>query len=312
MDALSTFLQQTQHLSDTKYYGLKVKGAWSYSITNRDAIYFYLVQSGSFNMKIGDVSQKIHAGDIVMIPNADTHICHAQYHHGNNAKPLDKTLFNYDQGTIEFTQDIISSAQLILVECQYDKDLLQPLLSALPAIVPEHEQMHESRFKALDGAIGFLSLESKYERLGKLAMINLWASIMMIECLRTYIESLPDTAKNWLVAIRDPYLSKALTVMHDRPSYSWTTLKLAKKAGMSRSGFTHRFKNIVGVPPMSYLFEYRLRIAARHLRLQQNNIGQIGELVGYASNSTFSQAFKRFYGMSPREYRQQYQDAMIN
>ncbi|MDE4456065.1 AraC family transcriptional regulator [Psychrobacter sp. DAB_AL62B] len=310
MDALSTLLQQTQHLSETKYYGLKVTGDWAYSITNSDTIYFYLVQSGSFNMKIGDVSQRIHKGDIVMVPNANKHVCYAQNHHGNNAKPLDKTLFNYDQGTIECTQGITLNAQLILVECQYDKDLLGPLLSALPVILPEHEHMHESRFRSLDRAVGFLRLESEYERLGKLAMINLWASIVMVECLRTYIESLPNTTKSWLVAIKDPYLSKALTFMHDKPNYSWTTHQLAREAGMSRSSFTQRFKDTVGVPPMTYLIEYRLRIAARHLRLQQNSIGQISELIGYASNSTFSQAFKRLYGMSPREYRQQHRVAI--
>ncbi len=77
---------------------------------------------------------------------------------------------------------------------------------------------------------------------------------------------------------------------------------------MSRSGFTQRFKDIVGVPPLTYLTDYRLRLGARHLRLQQSSIAQIGEMVGYSSNSTFSQAFKRVYDMSPSEYRKQQQD----
>ena len=80
---------------------------------------------------------------------------------------------------------------------------------------------------------------------------------------------------------------------------------------MSRSSFAQRFKDTVGMPPLTYLIDYRLRLAARYLRLQQNSIGRISELVGYASDSTFSQAFKRVYGVSPKAYRQQYQQENI-
>ena len=42
----------------------------------------------------------------------------------------------------------------------------------------------------------------------------------------------------------------------------WTISKLAEVAGMSRSSFTERFKQVVGVPPLTYLIDYRLRLAA--------------------------------------------------
>ena len=308
MDALSMLLQKTQHLSETKYFNLKISGEWSYSMTSSDAIYFYLVQSGSFYISIEGVLRQVRKGDIFMIPNTYEHVCHAIGHHGQDAKPLDKTLFKHNQGLVNLTDVRCAlEVQLMVIECQYDKELLQPLLSALPAIIPEHGDMHESRFRGLDVAIDFITLESQYNRLGKLTMINFWATILMVECLRTYIERLSDASDNWLVAMRDPYLSKALAMMHDSLDYNWTTQKLAKECGMSRSSFTQRFKETVGVPPLTYLSDYRLRVAARHLRLQQNSIGQIGELVGYGSNSTFSQAFKREYGMSPKTYREQHQ-----
>ncbi len=312
MDALSTLLQQTQHLNKTRYTCLKLSGNWAYSITSSDEIYFYLVKFGSFHIEVEGLSRQVLAGDIVMIPNANSHVCYAQDHHGNDAKPLDADLLNDHQGPLEFADDSTLNAQLILVECQYDRDLLHPLLSALPAILPGQEDMHESRFKALDEAIGFITLESQYKRLGKLAMINLWASIVMVECLRTYIEGLSEKTESWLAAMNDPYLSKTLAILHDTPDYKWTTHELAEKVGMSRSSFTQRFKNIVGVPPLTYLTKYRLHLAARQLRLQRNSISQISVLVGYTSNSTFSQAFKRAYGISPITYRQQHQDAVSN
>ncbi len=228
MDALSTLLQQTQHLTETRYFSLKAAGDWSYSITSRDVIYFYLVQSSSFCINVGGVSRIAHTGDIIMVSNADKHICHALNHHGSNAQPLDTNLSDYDQGTIDLTESRLLDVQLILVECQYDKDLLRPLISALPSILPEHQDMDEGRFKALKRAVNFMAIESEFDRLGKLAMINLGSSILMIECLRTYIESLPETKDNWLTVMIDPQLSKALAVMHKAPNVSWTTHNLAK------------------------------------------------------------------------------------
>lgn len=304
MDALSTLLNQSHYLRKTRYYGLKVSGDWAYSVVNKDTVYFYLVQSGGFCIDTKGLSRQAYAGDIVMIPNAQRHVCHALGHHGNNAKPLGGTVSTCDQGTIDLTENSTLNAQFILVECRYDKEIIQPLLSVLPAILPEHVDRSESRCEVLNSAVSMLTLESKSRRLGRLALINLWASIMMTECLRTYIESLPETTDNWLVAMVDPHLSKVLVKMHGAPSRKWTTYNLAKEAGMSRSSFTQHFKRIIGMPPLTYLSDYRLRIAARHLRLKQYNIGQIGALVGYASNSTFSQAFKRAYGMSPKAYRQ--------
>ncbi len=309
MDALSTLLQQTQHLTETRYFSLKTSGDWAYSITNtKDVVYFYLVQSSSLCINVKGVSRIAHAGDIIMVSNAERHVCHALNHHGSNAQPLNTNLSDYDQGTIDLTENSLLNVQLILIECQYDKDLLQPLISALPPILPEHQDMNAGRFQALEKAVNFMVIESKFDRLGKLAMINLWASIVMIECLRTYIENLSEATDNWLTVMIDPHLSKALAAMHKEPDVSWTTHNLAKEAGMSRSSFTQRFKNVVGVPPLTYLTDYRLRLAARHLRLQQSSIAQIGEMVGYSSNSTFSQAFKRVYEMSPSEYRQQQQN----
>ncbi|WP_333614723.1 AraC family transcriptional regulator [Psychrobacter sp.] len=46
--------------------------------------------------------------------------------------------------------------------------------------------------------------------------------------------------------------------------------------------------------------------------MQQNSISRISGLVGYASDSTFSQAFKRVYGISPKAYRQQYQQQTLS
>ena len=310
MDALSMLLQNV-HLFETKYYRLNGVGNWSYSITRQDTILFYLVMSGGFCIDVGNGPRETRVGDMIMIPSSHQHVSYALNYHGDEAQALDELLINCKEHTLDVKGDGDSESSLILIECKYDKAMIRPLLSMLPAILPEINDDSDGRFEVIDVEIRLLTLEAERERMGKAAVINHWASIMMIECLRVYIESLPEATDNWLIAMKDPFLTKALVAMHESPDQSWTIHKLAEVAGMSRSSFAQRFKEVVGIPPLTYLLDYRLRLAARYLRLQQNSISRISELVGYASDSTFSQAFKRVYGVSPKAYRQQYQQQKL-
>lgn len=311
MDALSVLLQNV-HLFETKYYRLNVTGNWSYSLTRQDTILFYLVMSGGFCIDVGNGPRETRAGDMIMIPSAHQHVSYALNYHSDEAQPLDELLTSCKEHTLDLKGDGDSEASLILIECKYDKAMIRPLLSVLPPILPEVNDEDDGRFEVIDVEIRLLTLEAEHERMGKTAVINHWASIMMIECLRVYIESLPEATENWLKAMKDPFLTKALVAMHEMPSENWTINKLAEVAGMSRSSFAQRFKEVVGIPPLTYLMDYRLRLAARYLRLQQNSISRISGLVGYASDSTFSQAFKRVYGISPKAYRQQYQQQTLS
>ncbi|MGP4906048.1 AraC family transcriptional regulator [Psychrobacter faecalis] len=311
MDALSVLLQNV-HLFETKYYRLNVTGNWSYSLARQDTILFYLVMSGGFCIDVGNGPRETRAGDMIMIPSAHQHVSYALNYYSDEAQPLDELLTSCKDHTLDLKGDGDFEASLILIECKYDKAMIRPLLSVLPSILPEVNDEDDGRFEVIDVEIRLLTLEAEHERMGKTAVINHWASIMMIECLRVYIESLPEATENWLKAMKDPFLTKALVAMHEMPSENWTINKLAEVAGMSRSSFAQRFKEVVGIPPLTYLMDYRLRLAARYLRLQQNSISRISGLVGYASDSTFSQAFKRVYGISPKAYRQQYQQQTLS
>ncbi len=313
MDALSVLLQNV-NLLETKYYRLNGAGNWSYSIDKKDTILFYLVLSGGFCIDVGEEVRQTNAGDILMISDASQHISYALGYNGYNgddAKPLDQVLAANQDRVVQLGSKGDMNACLILIECQYDKEMIRPLLSVLPTLLPELSEKSDGRFGVVDVEVKLLTLESEKERMGRTAVINHWASIMMIECLRTYVESMPEATDNWLKALKDPYLAKAIVAMHYEPNKAWTINKLAEVAGMSRSSFAQRFKDVVGMPPLTYLIDYRLRLAARYLRLQQNSISRISELVGYASDSTFSQAFKRVYGVSPKAYRQMHQKKLI-
>ncbi len=73
---------------------------------------------------------------------------------------------------------------------------------------------------------------------------------------------------------------------------------------MSRTTFAERFRTVAGVAPLAYLTNWRMRLAERALREEARQpVASIATTVGYASESSFSNAFKRETGASPREFR---------
>jgi AraC-like DNA-binding protein len=72
---------------------------------------------------------------------------------------------------------------------------------------------------------------------------------------------------------------------------------------MSRSAFTDRFTALVGQPPMQYLAQWRMQIAAGRLATGKAKVAAIAEEVGYESEEAFSRAFKRLMGVSPGAWR---------
>jgi len=91
--------------------------------------------------------------------------------------------------------------------------------------------------------------------------------------------------------------------MHGDPGRDWSVPELAECARLSRSAFAERFGHVLGQPPLSYLTEHRMRLAAWKLAHTRLSIAQIADQVGYRSETAFSQAFKRHHGEPPSKMR---------
>jgi AraC-like DNA-binding protein len=107
----------------------------------------------------------------------------------------------------------------------------------------------------------------------------------------------------WLRALGDPRIAPALRLMHGDPARAWHLDELAQACAMSRTTFAFHFRTIVGVAPLTYLTEWRMRLAERALREENSPIAVIGQALGYSSESAFSTAFRRVTGNSPKAYR---------
>jgi len=91
--------------------------------------------------------------------------------------------------------------------------------------------------------------------------------------------------------------------MHGDPARSWQLNELAKAVAMSRTTFAVHFRTVAGIAPLTYLAEWRMRLAQRALRDEETSVAALARSLGYGSESAFSNAFKRIVGRSPKAYR---------
>ena len=125
---------------------------------------------------------------------------------------------------------------------------------------------------------------------------------LLLLCCREYPEQLPENARNLkLMQKIQGHIEKHMT-------QRITLEDLAAQFHMSQSYLSHLFKDITGNSVIGYLTAYRLLMAKRYLAETDWEIGRIVEECGFSDNSNFSRTFKKTTGLSPSEFRKQYQN----
>lgn len=169
-------------------------------------------------------------------------------------------------------------------------DALPPLLSLAP--------------DSLDSPLTpLLTTEIVRDEPGQEVVLDRLLDLLVIAALRAWFARPDAAAPAWYRALADPVVGPVLRLVQDRPAHPWTVAALAARAGVSRAALARRFTALVGEPPMAYLTGWRLALAADRLRDSDDTLAAIARQVGYGSAFALSSAFKRFYGISPREHR---------
>ncbi|MCP2330986.1 AraC-type DNA-binding protein [Actinoalloteichus cyanogriseus DSM 43889] len=138
---------------------------------------------------------------------------------------------------------------------------------------------------------------------GHQVVLDRLLDLLLVSTLRAWFDSHPDQAPHWYRAAADPVVGRALRLLHENPAAPWTVATLAHACGLSRAAFARRFTAGVGEPPMRYLAEWRVCLAADLLRETESTVATIARRVGYADAFALSVAFTRLRGCSPTAYR---------
>lgn len=144
---------------------------------------------------------------------------------------------------------------------------------------------------------------------GQEAVLDRLLDLLLIAGLRSWFARPDGDAPGWYRALGDPVVGRAIRLLQSNPAHPWTVASLAAEAGISRAALARRFNELVGEPPMAFLTEWRLALAADLLREPGTTIGSVAHQVGYGSPFALSSAFKRVRGVSPQAYRAAARDA---
>ncbi len=175
--------------------------------------------------------------------------------------------------------------------CRFAAPASNLLVSLLP------EMIHVSGHDRLMALVPIIHEETRANRPGRELILERLLEVLLIEALRS--GPAMDMPPGLLRGLSDPQLAAALQRIHSDAGGEISVTRLAKHAGMSRSGFFEKFRKEIGRAPMEYVTDWRMAIAKTLLRQGRLTNTEIALRVGYGSASAFGMAFVRHEGLSP-------------
>lgn len=183
----------------------------------------------------------------------------------------------------------------------FDQTNSKPLTALLPSLI--HLKADEAQATPLRQTLQLLASEAAHPDFGSPLVLRRLADILLIQAMRVHIASGGGGETGWLRALADRQIGAALESMHKNIGQGWTVAALAAAAGMSRSAFAARFKELLGEAPLEYLTRWRIYQAAMLLREGEQSLVDIAHSIGYDASGAFHKAFKRIMGATPGDYR---------
>ena len=264
---------------------------------------FHYVLDGRMQVRLGQEAPRTAGpGEIIVLSHNDPHLLGSDVNiPPMDARPLMRKAKENELARIDFGAGRDVRNRFV---CGFLATTMRhhPLLAALPALLVADVRGRPCAEWA-EASFRYAAQEHAARREGSQEILARLSEMLFVEAVRGHIAALPGDATGWLVALRDPSLSRALGALQLKPAHPWTAEELAREASLSRSAFAERFTGTVGLPPMSYLTRWRMLLAGQRLRESSDTIGQIAATVGYESESTFSRAFTREMGVAPGAWR---------
>ena len=319
MDALSDVLRVAR-LSGGLFLRAAFSGPWCVSTRilptdcapwlREDArliVYHYVLEGGFRSRAPSGAEYEFQQGDVMLLPHNDPHLMGSDLTLA--PMPACDVVRHWSDGRLATLEMGRGSGRTLLV-CGYlagPPSEGNPVFSALPTVL---------RFDLRSGAASswirstfdFAIEETMAQHAGSSATVAKLSELLFIEAVRRYADSLPEDQTGWFAALKDPYVSRALALLHGRLAEPWTVDQLGREVGLSRSALADRFVQLLGVAPMHYLTDWRMQVATQELINGNQSMIRIAQAVGYDSEAAFGRAFRRVIKDSPAAWRRRARD----
>jgi AraC-like DNA-binding protein len=282
VEVLSDILR-SMRVQGSVYFCDRLQSPWSMEFKDTTTASFHLVRRGECWISSGDRLECLGPGDLVFIEPGRDHVLASQPP-GRDAP--------------------VSEAQTLLLcgYCEFQQETATPLLDVFPSltIVREEEFLKHPWLKS---TLDQLSGEFMSQQPGAELVVNKLTEVVLVELIR--INFGREEQSQFILALSDKRIAKALQRLHNELHMTWTLEKMAEEVGMSRAAFAKRFKELVGQAMFEYLTALRVQRARELLQETKLPIYEISGQVGYESELAFTKTFKKHVGTTPTRYRKQ-------
>lgn len=200
-------------------------------------------------------------------------------------------------GARTWGNDPDGETSFVFAAYEHLSEISDRLLKALPPVLAiSHQNWHSP-------LVGLLGDEVCRDEPGQAAVLDRIVDLLLTSALQAWLAKEENTvSKDWR-AKGDPIISRALSLMYEEPARPWTIEELSVHALVSRATLARRFHEVVGEPPMAFLTNHRMALAADMLQSPGQTLATVALKVGYNNPFAFSVAFKRSRGISPKDFR---------
>ncbi|PVV16888.1 MAG: AraC family transcriptional regulator [gamma proteobacterium symbiont of Ctena orbiculata] len=302
-DPIGEALHQLR-LNGTFYCRSELTAPWGVELPPfEDRMMFHVVTAGECWLEIeGEEPHLLQQGSLALIPHGQGHIVRSSL--DEETTPL----FDIPVEQVSERYEIMrhgGNGEPTHLTCglvRFDHVAGQQLISLLPKVL-QIDTREEEEGSWLQSTLRFIAREARELRPGGETVITHLADILIIQAIRSWLDAAPDANRGWLAALRDKQIGRALVAIHREPEKAWSVASLAKEVGMSRSGFSARFTQLVGDSAMRYLTRWRMQLARSELAQSAIPLSVLADRLGYQSEAAFCRAFKREFDVPPGTIR---------
>ena len=286
------------------YSRAELTAPWGMTLTPMPRhLWFHVVVNGRVLLETDDAEPLwLQPGDLALVPHGDGHRLRSQ-----PGAPVPDVM-DLDLEHLSERYEVIhhgdggSPTTLVCGAVRFDHPAARHMVDVLPALIAV-DSSDTSRVHRMHSAVQLMAAEAREFRPGGEAVITRLADILVIQVIRTWIDTDPAARTGWLGALQDAQVGLALAMIHRDPARDWTVASLAQELAMSRSAFAARFTELVHEPVMQYVTRWRMQLAASALATEDVTVGELAYRLGYRSEAAFARAFKRVIGLSPGRVR---------
>jgi AraC-like DNA-binding protein len=313
MDALSETLRVVRLIGAIFIHG-RFTAPWCYQSPHADAaapllepsaervVIFHMITEGECCVELeGQAPTRLSAGDAVIFAQGHAHrmasepgLVPASGARLDEVLSRRPRLLAYGGGG--------ATTRLVCGYLACDARLARMLLAGLPPVVKVSVRGSNAGVW-LEASLRYALAEARSPRPGGAGVLAKLAEVLFIEVLRLYMNEQAEGRTGWLAGVSDRIVGAALKSIHTSPAQTWTLEELARAAGTSRSVLAERFQQLVGSSPMQYLGQWRMLLATNLLCRSNAPLARIAEEVGYQTDTAFSRAFRREFGLPPAAWR---------